>query len=146
MDRPALVKIYRRARARLPGEYDRWIGLVKKWDRSYTSQKARNLVDRLVTAISNRPRSILDKLFARVYHICATGKDVDFDEPFAAGAATEKPIHYLEPVPGCPETATTKYDVSQAMSFVGTHRNNAEERVTWQTIIPRLLGRLKTSR
>jgi arylformamidase len=35
-------------------------------------------------------------------------------------------------VPGSPELAPTKYDVSQAMSFVATRRNNAEERVTWQ--------------
>jgi predicted transcriptional regulator len=63
LDGRALRKAYQRARARLPVGYERWIGLVKKWDRSYTSQKARNLVDRLVTAISNRPRGILEKLF-----------------------------------------------------------------------------------
>jgi predicted transcriptional regulator len=63
LDSRALRKSYQRAKERLPGGYDRWIYLVKKWDRSYTSQKARNLVDHLVTAISNRPRAILEKLF-----------------------------------------------------------------------------------
>jgi hypothetical protein len=33
----------------------------------------------------------------------------------------------------------TKYDVSQALSFVATRRNNAEERVNWQADIPLLL-------
>jgi hypothetical protein len=45
----------------------------------------------------------------------------------------------LERVPGSPERAATKYDVSQALSFVATRRNNAEERNVWQTDIPRLL-------
>jgi hypothetical protein len=63
LDGRALRKSYQRAKARLPEGYDRWIHLVKKWDRSYTSQKARYLVDRLIAAISNRPRRILEKLF-----------------------------------------------------------------------------------
>ena len=82
------------------------------------------------------------KAAARVYHICDAGKDIDIDDPFAVGTATEKPIRYLGRVPGCPERAETKFDVSQAMSFVATHRNNAEERVTRQAAILLLLGRL----
>ena len=74
---------------------------------------------------------------ARVFHICDVGKDIDIDDPFAVGAATEKPIRYLSRVPGSPEHAVTKYDVSQAMSF-----NNAEERVAWQAAIPHLLNYL----
>ena len=63
MDGRALRKAYQRARGRLPAGYDRWIGLVEKWDKSYDRQKARNLVDRLVTAIGDRPRGILDQMF-----------------------------------------------------------------------------------
>ena len=44
--------------------YDHWIGLVEKWDKSYGRQKARNLVDRLVTAVGDRPAVIIDRLFA----------------------------------------------------------------------------------
>jgi DNA-binding transcriptional ArsR family regulator len=43
--------------------YDRWVDLVEKWDKSYDHQKARNLVDRLITAVGDRPSGILDKLF-----------------------------------------------------------------------------------
>ena len=82
------------------------------------------------------------KAAARVFHICNSGRDIEIDDPFASGPATEKPIRYLGPVDGAPERATTKYDVAQAMSFVATKRKNAEERVAWQNDIPHLLGRL----
>ena len=82
------------------------------------------------------------KAAARVFHICDAGKDIEIQDPFAPGEATEKPIQYLGRVPGSPERAATKYDVSQALSFVATHRNNAEERVAWQADIPILLNRL----
>jgi hypothetical protein len=79
------------------------------------------------------------KAAARVYHICLCGRDVEIED-FASGSATEKPVRPLAQVPGSPDRATTKYDVSQAMSFVATSRNNAEERVAWQGDIPRLLA------
>ena len=85
------------------------------------------------------------KAAARVFHICDVGKDIEIKGPFASGTATEKPIRYLGRVPGSPEHAATRYDVSQALSFVATHRNNAEERVTWQADIPLLLDRLTIS-
>src|SRR4051794_36565801 len=85
------------------------------------------------------------KAAARVYHICDSGKDIEIDDPFALGSATEKPVRYLTRVPGAPERASTKYDVAQAMSFVATQRKNAEERVAWQNVIPRLLERLSAS-
>jgi hypothetical protein len=79
------------------------------------------------------------KAAARVFHICNAGKDIEIEDPFAPGTATKKPIRHLCRVPGSPERAATKYDVSQALSFVATHRNNTEERVTWQANIPHLL-------
>lgn len=82
------------------------------------------------------------KAAARVFHICDAGKDIEIEDPFAPGTATKKPIRYLSRVPGSPERAATKYDVSQALSFVATHRNNTEERVTRQADIPYLLERL----
>ncbi len=84
------------------------------------------------------------KAAARVYHICRAGRDIDFDDRFAVGTATEKPIQYLGRVPGCPQRAATKYDVSQAMSYVATRRNNVEERFAWQAAISRLLDLLPT--
>ena len=63
MDGRALGKVYRRARERLPEGYDRWVGLIEKWDKSYDRRTARDLVDRLVTAVGDRPLGILDQLF-----------------------------------------------------------------------------------
>jgi predicted transcriptional regulator len=66
LDVPALVKVYRRARERLPAAYDRWIGLIESWDRAYGRHKARDLVDRLITALADRPSRILDHMFDRL--------------------------------------------------------------------------------
>jgi lambda repressor-like predicted transcriptional regulator len=63
MERGALVKVYRRARGRLPEEYDRWVDLIAKWDKSYDRRKARDLVARLITAVGDRPRGVLDRMF-----------------------------------------------------------------------------------
>lgn len=63
MDPRALIKAYRRARASLPVAYDRWVALIEKWDKSYDQRRARDLVDRLVTAVGDRPPGILDRMF-----------------------------------------------------------------------------------
>lgn len=66
MDLGALSKVYRRARERLPAGYDRWVDLIEKWDKIYDRGKARDLVARLVTAVDDRPRGILDELFGHL--------------------------------------------------------------------------------
>jgi len=85
------------------------------------------------------------KAAARVFHICDTGKDVEFKDPFSPGPATEKPVSYVGRVPGSPDRADTKYDVAQTLSFVASHRNNVEERVARQLEIPQLLQSLNRS-
>ncbi len=79
------------------------------------------------------------KAAARVFHICNVGRDVKFEDPFASGKATEKPVSYLERVPGAAEHASTKYDVVQALSYVATRRRNVEQPLAWQSDIPQLL-------
>lgn len=78
----------------------------------------------------------------RFFHICDSGYDVDFADPFAKGEATEKPVKRTLRVPGSPEKAQNLYDVSQALSWVATRRNNPEERLQWQTDIPQLITQL----
>jgi hypothetical protein len=82
------------------------------------------------------------KAACRVYHICHSGRDVKLADPFAKGSATEKPITPLEPVPGAPFPAANLYDVSQALSYVASGRNNPDERLAWQSSIPRLIDGL----
>jgi Domain of unknown function (DUF932) len=83
------------------------------------------------------------KAAARIFHICDAGMDVEIAKPFAKGDATEKPVRQLGTVLGQPPQAKTKYDVVQAMSFVASRRNNAEERTEWQISIPTLVAKLK---
>jgi hypothetical protein len=82
------------------------------------------------------------KAAARVYHICTSGQDVDFAAPFAPGAATEKPTKHSGKVPGSESPARTLFGVSQALSWVATRRNNAEERVERQSEIAALVQKL----
>jgi hypothetical protein len=63
MDRRALSKICRKARKCLPVAYDQWVALIEKWDKSYDRGKARDLVDRLVTAVGDRPLGIIGRMF-----------------------------------------------------------------------------------
>jgi hypothetical protein len=79
------------------------------------------------------------KAACRVYHICTTGCDVEIIDPFAPGEATEKPVKPSRQVPGASVPAGNLFDVSQALSWVATGRNSAEEKVEWQSSIPGLI-------
>lgn len=85
------------------------------------------------------------KAACRVFHICTSGYDVEITDPFALGNATEKPTKPVMKVPGAPDNAKNLYDVGQALSWVATNRNNAEERLKWQTKIPELVESLAGS-
>jgi hypothetical protein len=77
-----------------------------------------------------------------VYHICTSGFDVDIADPFVANDATDKLVRQVQQVPGAPVPAKNLYDVSQALSWVASRRNNTEEKVEWQSAIPGLIERL----
>ena len=83
------------------------------------------------------------KAACRVYHICACGKDIEFADPFEKGLPTDKTVKYLKPVPGSPSKAKTYHDVAQALSWIATNRNNAEERHKKQSEIERLLSSIE---
>jgi hypothetical protein len=82
------------------------------------------------------------KAACRVLHICRTGQDAEITDPFAGGKASEKSTKPTRAVPGATAPARTMFDVSQALSWVATRRNNAEERVEWQRQIPGLVAAL----
>jgi hypothetical protein len=81
------------------------------------------------------------KAACRVYHICLSGYDVEM-EPFGDGPATEKRCKRTERVPGSPESVATLFDVSQALAWVATGRNNVDERLDWQSKVPVLVEAL----
>ena len=81
----------------------------------------------------------------RVYHICLSGHDAKYAKPFEAEKPSHKSMIQLAAVPGSPSKASNLYDVGQALSWIASHRNNAEEKTRWQTEIPFLLEPLMTS-
>jgi hypothetical protein len=84
------------------------------------------------------------KAACRTLHICRTGADVELTDPFAGGNASDKPTRNLADVPGAAKPARNLYDVCQALSWIATHRSNAEERLEWQGHIPELIDSLRT--
>lgn len=95
---------------------------------------------------NNKVSDAWGKLAAfRVFHICRTGHDAEFHDPFEKGAPTEKQARMLDPVPGAANPAANLYDVSQALSWVATHRRNADERSSWQRDIPGLIAKLEAA-
>ena len=83
------------------------------------------------------------KAACRVFHICASGHDVEIVDPFAPCDASDKPVRHTARVPGVPLTAANMFDVSQSMSWVATGRNNTDERLDWQSGVPRLMNQLE---
>lgn len=82
------------------------------------------------------------KAACRTYHICRSGWDVDYADPFASGLPTEKPVTHVLRVPGAPAPAANLYDVSQALAWIATRRADVEERAAWQSRIPDLIESL----
>jgi hypothetical protein len=83
------------------------------------------------------------KAACRVLHICRSGSDVAFLETFDAGKPTDRQVRLLNPVPGAREGVKNLYDVSQALSWIATQRNNADERLEWQGHVPELIENLR---
>lgn len=89
------------------------------------------------------------KAACRVFHICDSGRDMEPD-PFVKGSPSAIPAEMLHPqlsdtVPRAVIPAQNLYDVSQALSWVATRRNNPEQRVEWQVQIAGLIEKLKAS-
>jgi hypothetical protein len=86
------------------------------------------------------------KAACRVFHICRSGCDVEITDPFVGGPATQWPVKEIRAVPGAANPARNLFDASQALSWVATNRNNAEERLEWQAGIPKLISKLRAHR
>lgn len=107
---------------------------LRRWDETPINRMA--LAAWVNTRVANEWGK---KAAARVFHICDRGCEVRFLDPFAPGEATEKPVEDGAAVPGARKPAQSIYDISQALSWVATNRRNPEERVAWQSQIPKLL-------
>ena len=76
----------------------------------------------------------------RVFHICMSGHDAKYADPFESESPSQKTAIQLDAVPGSLEKAMNLYDVGQVLSWVATNRNNVEEKTQWQTEIPQLIN------
>jgi len=84
------------------------------------------------------------KAACRALHICLNGEDVELLDLFAGGKPSEKQVKSLGSVPGSAKPAKSLYDVCQALSWIATQRNNADERLEWQGHIPGLIENLRS--
>jgi hypothetical protein len=81
------------------------------------------------------------KAACRVFNICKSGYDVEIVDLFASAEPSEKPVRRTNRVPGSPLAASNLFDVSQALSWVATVRNNPDERLDWQSGVPNLVSK-----
>jgi hypothetical protein len=84
------------------------------------------------------------KAACRALHICRSGADVELVDPFAGGKPSEKQTKPIRAVPGAAKPARNLYDVCQALSWIATQRNSADERLEWQGHIPGLIENLRS--
>lgn len=107
------------------------------WDNTQVnSEQIRQLADEIL------PLTWGKKAGCRIFHICNSGYDVEYHDPFEKGDPTTKTVRRTQAVPGSAVPAKTLYDVSQALSWLATTRSDSEERVEWQSQIPALVCEL----
>lgn len=75
----------------------------------------------------------------RVYHIVRTGKDGTPEQRFEKVKPHERVFSPTTPVPGSPERSETMFDIAQALSWVASHRDDFQQRLTWRAQISRLM-------
>jgi len=76
---------------------------------------------------------------ARVWEICKSGHDGEFVPPFESVHARSRRLRVTTPVPGAIAHAQNVYAVTQALSWVASHRNNLEDRMARQNSIGTLI-------
>ena len=108
-----------------------------EWENSkVTLRQLEHWIDNLL------PKHWGKKASFRVYNICISGHDVEYENQFEPGTPTTKSVMQLDRVPGSPEEVENLYDVSQALSWVASRRTNPDERIKWQSQIPGLIEKL----
>jgi hypothetical protein len=113
---------------------------LMKWERSgVTSDQISSWAD------GGLAKSWGKKAACRAFHICTSGFDVEYLDPFAKGEPTVKPVKPVRRVPGAPNLVRNLYDVSQALSWIASSRLSSDERVQWQSQIPGLVQQLQAT-
>jgi hypothetical protein len=116
-------------------------GRIKTWEQTPVSDQ------QLIEGVDGKLAETWGRKAAcSVYHLCRTGQEVEIVDPFDAAPPSEKTVRATGPVPGAVVPAVNLYDVSQALSWVASRRNNPEERMAWQSQIAGLVTALGKTR
>lgn len=82
------------------------------------------------------------KAAARAYVIATTGHDAVFPDPFEGGAPSERSWKPGPPVPGSIVPATTRFAMSQVLSWLSSQRPELPDRIKWTAQVPSLVEAL----
>src|SRR5207245_838313 len=72
------------------------------------------------------------KAAARSLHICATGHDAEFQDPFERAKPSERAMKKGRLIPGASAPARTAFAVSQALSWLAGSRGDIQEQLEWR--------------
>jgi hypothetical protein len=117
---------------------DEDLAKMRQWEEAkVTAEATRGWADGELTKAWGK------KAASRVFHLCVSGHETEFEDPFEKGDATEKTVRLLGLVPGARSPVQNLFDVSQSLSWVATRRRDPENRLDWQYQIPRLIEDLR---
>ncbi len=76
------------------------------------------------------------KAAARAFHICETGHDAEFEDPFKRAKPSERTMTVRSAIPGAIAPARNAFAVSQALSWLAGNRGDIQEQLEWRQQIP----------
>jgi hypothetical protein len=82
------------------------------------------------------------KAAARAFHICETGHDAEFEDPFKRAKPSERTMTVRSAIPGAIAPARNAFAVSQALSWLAGNRGDLQEQLEWRQQIRRLMEEL----
>ena len=82
------------------------------------------------------------KAAARAFHICQTGCDGEFEDPFERAKPSQRTMTSSGVIPGAAAAARNAFAVSQALSWLAGSRRDIQEQLEWRQQIPRLMEKL----
>ena len=115
----------------------RQIEVIRRWKKQKVSRDG--LINWCDTILAEKWGK---KAACRTFHICTCGSDVEYKRPFEKALPTKKSVQRSRRVLGQPDIAKSRYDVSQALSWLATNQANVSMKLRKQSEIRFLVERL----
>ena len=77
---------------------------------------------------------------ARTNHICRTGHDGVFADPFESAPPSQKRMARMQKVPGCPSTSDNAFAIAQVLAWIAKERRDISEQLDRMREIPELMA------